>query len=156
MSYPFTTQALRHALRQGPYDWPGGYPLFFVTSDGGALCHACVRAEYRQVSTAIRQHLEDGWRVDGLCANYEDSRLYCDHCGEQIEAAYPADNLDAMTLSELLEFAERPHENEMAREYATTKARAMAERTAGNINVALCLESTCEMLYGALPDHLRW
>jgi hypothetical protein len=27
----------RKAVRNGPYAWPGGYPLFFVTSDGAAL-----------------------------------------------------------------------------------------------------------------------
>lgn len=26
------------------FAWPGGYEIYAVTSDGGALCHACTQA----------------------------------------------------------------------------------------------------------------
>jgi len=32
-----TVKDFGEALRNGPYAWPGGYPLFFITADGGAL-----------------------------------------------------------------------------------------------------------------------
>ena len=31
------------------YAWPGGYPRFAVTDDGGCLCFACLRAERRLI-----------------------------------------------------------------------------------------------------------
>ena len=34
---------LKATLRAGGFAWPGGYPLYFVTSDGGALSFATVR-----------------------------------------------------------------------------------------------------------------
>jgi len=37
----------RAAVRNGAYAWPGGYPLFFICSDGAALCHKCAKAERR-------------------------------------------------------------------------------------------------------------
>jgi len=40
-----TTGQLKAMLRDGPYAWPGGYPLFFVTSDGGALSFQTVQDE---------------------------------------------------------------------------------------------------------------
>ena len=82
------TRRLRALLRNGPYAWPGGYPMFLVTNDGAALCFRCARAEYRQISTAIRHDLNDGWQVTAHGINWEDSELFCDHCGEQIETAY--------------------------------------------------------------------
>jgi len=30
----------------------------------------------------------DDWRLVGVEINYEDTDLYCCHCGEQIESAY--------------------------------------------------------------------
>jgi len=78
----------RAAYRNGPYAWPGGYPLFFITSDGGALSFAAVRQERRQILEAIRDHSRDGWRVVAVEINYEDSFLTCDHTGEWIESAY--------------------------------------------------------------------
>lgn len=32
-----TISDFRAAYRNGPYAWPGGYPLFFVTADGAAI-----------------------------------------------------------------------------------------------------------------------
>lgn len=86
------TQDLRQAIRNGPYAWPGGYPLYFITDDGAALSFEAVKAEYRQVSNAIRHKLNDGWRVIAMDINWEDGNCYCAHMGKQIECAYPSDD----------------------------------------------------------------
>lgn len=78
----------RTAVRNGPYAWPGGYPLYFVCDDGGVLCCSCVGKERRNILASIARKQHDGWRVIGMDINYEDDTLHCEHCGDQIEAAY--------------------------------------------------------------------
>ena len=90
-----TTKDLKTALRNGQWAWPGGYPLYFITSDGAALSFDAVRSEYRQVINAVRHRLNDGWRVVAVEINYEDSDLYCDHTGQRIESAYGDDEVAA-------------------------------------------------------------
>jgi len=85
------TKELKNAIRNGPYAWPGGYPLYFITSDGAALSFDAVRSEYRQVINSIRHRMNDGWRVVAVDINYEDSGLYCDHTGQRIQCAYGDD-----------------------------------------------------------------
>jgi hypothetical protein len=84
-----TTQSkslrLADQLAEHPYAWPGGYPLFAVTSDGAALCRHCARTERESIGTTTGS---DGWCVVGLDVNWEDPELYCDHCGGRIESAY--------------------------------------------------------------------
>ena len=84
-----TTQSksLRFAdrLAGSPYAFPGGYPLFAVTSDGACLCSKCCGNERELIGTTTG---DDGWHVIGLDINYEDKTLYCDHCSAQIESAY--------------------------------------------------------------------
>jgi hypothetical protein len=81
-----TGAELRACLRAGAYAWPGGYALYFVTSDGAALSFAAVRSELHQVTYAIRHKLNDGWRVVALASTECDEELaYCDHTGERIE-----------------------------------------------------------------------
>ena len=75
-------------LRQHPYAWPGGYPLYAVATDGGALCAACVRDEWRLIATATHEGDRSGWAVAGIDINWEDTDLHCDNCGEKIESAY--------------------------------------------------------------------
>ena len=86
-----TTQSrsLRFAdqLARSPYAFPGGYPLFAVTSDGACLCHKCCSTERESIGTTTG---DDGWCVAGLDINYEDSELLCDNCGTVVEAAYTA------------------------------------------------------------------
>jgi hypothetical protein len=76
----------RKAVRH-PYAWPGGYPTYFICDDGSTLCHACARAERRQILGALVDSSTKDWRVIGLDINYEDD-LVCDHCYQQIESAY--------------------------------------------------------------------
>lgn len=78
----------RAAVRNGPYAWPGGYPLYFVCDDGAALCCKCVKTERRNILESVAHKTRDGWRVVGLDINYEDDSLYCDHCSDRIESAY--------------------------------------------------------------------
>lgn len=82
---------LRETLRSGPFVWPGGYPLYFVTDDGEALSFESVRANIRQVLRSIRDGANDGWRVLGVDVNYEDPALFCAHSGERIPSAYSED-----------------------------------------------------------------
>ena len=83
-----TVKDLKQALRNGPYAWPGGYPLYFITSDGAALSFKAVRENFRCVIWSIKNKVNDGWRVQAMNVNYEDNELYCDHTGEKIESAY--------------------------------------------------------------------
>lgn len=78
----------RRAMRNGPYAWPGGYPLYFITNDGFALSFAAAKAERRLILEAIVSKNDDQWRVVGMDINWEDAHLYCEHTGERIESAY--------------------------------------------------------------------
>lgn len=71
-----------------PYSWPGGYPCYFVTSDGAALCFECARKQGSSITAAIRDGLHDGWKVEAVDINWEDGELTCDHCSKRIESAY--------------------------------------------------------------------
>ena len=86
-----TGAQLRATLRAGDVTWPGCYPLFFITSDGGALAFNTVRKNLRSVLDSIRTKCDDGWRVVACEVNYEDAELYDDHTGEKIESAYGED-----------------------------------------------------------------
>jgi len=79
---------LKSALRHGRFAWPGGYPLYFITSDGAALSFKTAREEFPLLCDSIRTGMNDGWRVVAVDVNYEDSALFCDHSGEKIESAY--------------------------------------------------------------------
>lgn len=86
-----TISQFRAAVRQGPYAWPGGYPLFFICDDGAALCCKCVKSERRNILESIVHNQRDGWRVVGQDINWEDPVLQCEHCNTQIESAYGED-----------------------------------------------------------------
>ena len=83
-----TVADLKATIRAGKYAWPGGYPMFFITSDGEALSFEAVEQEFGQVAYAIRHELNDGWRVVGCDINEEDADLFCAHTGKPIESAY--------------------------------------------------------------------
>lgn len=80
---------VKEVLRSGPYAWPGGYPMFFITTDGAALSFKTVRANWREVVDAhLRRDQWSGWALDGFDVNWEDPALFDDHTGERIESAY--------------------------------------------------------------------
>lgn len=83
-----TTKQFKQALRDGPHAWPGGYPKFFVMSDGGALSFESAKKNARLIIQAIREKSRDGWRAVACEINWEDASLYCDDSGERIESAY--------------------------------------------------------------------
>lgn len=83
-----TVSEFKATLRAGAYAWPGGYPLYFVTSDGAALSFKTARKEFRSIAASIRDKSSDGWRVMACDVNYEDGELIDDHTGERIESAY--------------------------------------------------------------------
>lgn len=78
----------RAAMRHGPYAWPGGYPCYFVTSDGEALSFDSARSNRRNILESIANGWNDGWNIIGMGVNWEDSNLFCAHNGKQIESAY--------------------------------------------------------------------
>lgn len=83
------------ALATGEYAWPGGYPQYFVTADGGALCwRAAVENAGLIRDAVIGANKRGGWCVVGLVVNLEDTELTCDHTNERIPCAYPPDDDD--------------------------------------------------------------
>lgn len=82
------TQELRAALRAGQFTDLGGYPLYFITSDGAALSFEAVRSELREVLESITHRVNDGWRVVACAINYENDELVCEHTGKPIPSAY--------------------------------------------------------------------
>ena len=79
---------LKSALRHGRFTDLGGYPLYFVTSDGAAISFKTAKEEFASVCDSIRRGLDDGWRVVAVEINYDDPALFCDHSGEIIAPAY--------------------------------------------------------------------
>lgn len=78
---------LKQFIRQ-PYAWPGGYPMFLLLSDGGAICHCCAKKEFKLILSSLFHNYRDGWNPCAVDVNWEDSELYCDHCNKLIESAY--------------------------------------------------------------------
>lgn len=93
--------ALQSFVRR-PFAWPGNYPQFAITSDGGVLCHGCVNDNYREILRAVRAHIRGGqcppdsygFQVEDIDVNWEDDALFCDHCNDRIESAYAEDQFD--------------------------------------------------------------
>jgi hypothetical protein len=84
-----TISDFRAAVRNGPFAWPGGYPLYWVMADGGACAFNVAKTERRNMLWALVNDCADpSWQPVALVINYEDSKLVCDHTGERIESAY--------------------------------------------------------------------
>jgi len=79
-------------VARNPFAWPGGYPKFLVTDDGGCLCSDCVKREIRRIKCATGG---DGFFPMAANINWEDPALYCDHCNERIQSAYAEDDATA-------------------------------------------------------------
>ena len=78
------TKTLKPLLRR-PYAWPGMYEYIFLTSDGGLLCHKCIKEEFKSVVWSMKNKVNDGWRVVGydIEVNYDDGDFCnCDHCNK--------------------------------------------------------------------------
>lgn len=53
-----TIADFRRAMRHGPYAWPGGYPCYFVMSDGEAMSFASARECRRCLLESLADHAE--------------------------------------------------------------------------------------------------
>ena len=88
-----TLNEIKNLIRTGPYAWPGGYPMYFIYSDGEAGCFECVRRDWRQTVYAhITGDKRDTLYIEGYEINYEDGDLFCGSCGNRIESAYVEDD----------------------------------------------------------------
>ena len=87
-----THKDLLESLRDEPFAWPGGYPRYAVTDDGGAICSQCAKDEFDRLDESIPG---DGFYISALTVNWEDNHLNCDHCSEMIESAYGDDDEDS-------------------------------------------------------------
>ena len=81
------TATFKNFVRQ-PYAWPGMYPKFAICIDGGFLCKKCATENAKRIIRSIRDLDHTGWQVEAIDINWEDTSLYCDHCGKPIESAY--------------------------------------------------------------------
>jgi len=90
-SKDFTVQEFLKNLKDGPYAFPGGYPKYFITKDGGILSFQAAKEMKDEIISAIKDGYDDQWLVVGVDINWEDSDLYCDHTNEKIECAYCED-----------------------------------------------------------------
>src|SRR5690606_10883614 len=94
-----STKELFAALR-GPaaHDWSmHGYPLYFLTADGGTLKPSTVLENIGEVGRATRDYFrrrygDPAWVVVGWDVNWEDPDMYDDHTGARIAPAYEPDN----------------------------------------------------------------
>lgn len=84
-----THESIKAAI--GAYAWPGGYPVYLVMADGGALCPECLRSNLRLILRATHGHHATEWAAEGAVINWEDAALTCDNCGQRIEVAYGED-----------------------------------------------------------------
>lgn len=87
----YSISDFRRDMCRGPWAWPGGYPVYFVMSDGEALSFKAARENRRLILEAIRDRDFTGWRVIGADINWEDTSLYCADSGERIPSAYGED-----------------------------------------------------------------
>jgi hypothetical protein len=84
-----TISDFRRIVRNGPYAWPGGYPLYWVMADGEPVAFRVANTECRrQMLEALAGAGEHDWRPIGVEINWEDANLFCAHTGERIESAY--------------------------------------------------------------------
>ena len=84
-----TLQEIKTALRNGPYAWPGGYPTYFINSDGAALSHeAVIEMWHDTVWAHMYNHRGSGFHIAGIEINWEDGDLTCEHTGKRIPSAY--------------------------------------------------------------------
>ena len=84
-----TSRDLLETLAAGPYAWPGGYPMYFITHDGCALSFDAVKKRAMSKARDIKGRSFD--RVVWADVNWEDGDLYCEETGELIPSAYGED-----------------------------------------------------------------
>lgn len=83
------------ALIHGPYAWPGGYPCYWLMSDGEACAFNVGFTEAARMIEAIQADDNSGWRPVALDVNWEESDLFCAHTNVRIEPAYEQDKRES-------------------------------------------------------------
>lgn len=70
-------------LAKEKFAWPGGYEMYFVTSDGGVLCADCVVNEWADEIAEADDW--GGWKIEGVGSEADtDSLTICDNCNRTI------------------------------------------------------------------------
>ena len=83
---------LKEALRNGPYAWPGGYPVYFIAADGEAISFQAVCDNFKScLHDTLYPDYGTDWQIVAADINWEDASLYCAHSGDRIESAYAED-----------------------------------------------------------------
>lgn len=70
------------------YAWPGGYPVYYISSDEEILCPTCADKAYRNSKSLDDQHIIDIDRSYTAAVHYEGADIICDECNAGIESAY--------------------------------------------------------------------
>lgn len=91
-----TPSDFQRALEQGPFAWPGGYPLCFFCWDGAALSFEAARENAELIEQALQDFAATGregddWLVICMDINWEDTDLYCVYTNVKIPSAYGED-----------------------------------------------------------------
>jgi hypothetical protein len=100
MPYVNSVKDLMEGVRQGRFTSVGGYPIFFLTADGGTLDPRTVKAELSQISRETRDYhgkrggADPSWAIVAYDVNWEDASMYDDHTGERIPSAYAEDEAE--------------------------------------------------------------
>ena len=88
----YTVKQFDDALKNGPYAWPGGYPLFFLLADNSTLGFQAAidnAPAIREALTPVGDGFDNsGWQVIACCINWEDDFMVCCHDGDPIPSAY--------------------------------------------------------------------
>ena len=66
------------------YAWPGGYPVLYLTDDGGTLCPKCAEEE----GSELDEDRRSGWYIEAGFIHDEGPPVVCDHCNGHTESAY--------------------------------------------------------------------
>jgi len=105
----YSVEDFKRDLETGPFEWPGGYPAYFIMSDGEAMSYEAAKENAEQIIDAIQTKDDTGWRVVGRDVNWEDPDLYCCQTNQRIPSAYaePEEGVKGAeaTMKEDIEFA---------------------------------------------------
>lgn len=86
-----TAAEFQKVLDHGPYAWPGGYPLFFITKDGEAMSFEAARDNVSRIKMALRYKDDADWEPIAVGVNWEDEHLLCCVRNRLIPSAYGDD-----------------------------------------------------------------
>ena len=64
--------------------FPGGYPIYYVTRIGKVICARCANDN----QTMVTSQKDTEYLITGCDVNYESVNIRCDHCHDEIPAAY--------------------------------------------------------------------